>query len=325
MMDNPITVFLVLVFLAMFLLMQGLVAPAFGSSARMRRRLRRRLQELSVEPDGEAAVSLLRRRYLDRLSPLERRLEALPGMPAFRRVVEQAGIDRPAHRFVLAGIAWGLVSALTAALAFADWTTALGLGTIAAATPFVRLLLRRAKRMSEIEDRLPDAIDIIKRSVRAGHPFIAAIKLVGEDMEGPIADEFAATAADFAYGSDPRAALLGLVSRVPSATLMGFVTAVLIQRETGGNLAEILENISQVIRGRHRFQRKIRTLSAEGRVSAWVLTLVPFGLAAMLHFTSPDYLPVLFESDRGLTMLAFCGVLMVVGIYWMRRIIRIEI
>jgi tight adherence protein B len=325
MMDNPIAIFLALVFAAMFLLMQGLVAPAFGSGARMRRRLLKRLEELSVEPGADSAPSLLRRRYLERLSPLERRVEALPGMATLRRVVEQAGIDRPAHRFVLMGIIWGVVAGAGSVLFGSGWLAALAVGIVTASTPFIRLVLQRAKRINEIEARLPDAIDIIKRSVRAGHPFIAAIKLVGEDMEGPIAEEFAATAADFSYGSDPRAALLGLVARVPSATLMGFVTAVLIQRETGGNLAEILDNISQVIRGRHRFHRKIRTLSAEGRVSAWVLTLVPFGLAAVLQLTSPDYLGILFESDRGLSMLVVCGLLMVAGIYWMRKIIRIEI
>lgn len=323
-MIGPIAIFLVLVFLAMFLLMQGLVIPTFGSSARMQRRLRRRLDELAVEPTAETP-SLLRRRYLERLSPLERRLEALPGMSALRRTVEQAGIDRPAHRFVLLGAATGIATMLGGMILGGGWVSSLVFGVIAFVAPFLHLLVRRTKRISEIESRLPEAIDIIKRSVRAGHPFIAAIKLVGDDMEGPIAEEFAATAADFAYGNDPRAALLSLVSRVPSMTLMGFVTAVLIQRDTGGNLAEILENISQVIRGRYRFQRKIRTLSAEGRVSAWVLTLVPFGLAGVLYLTSPDYLTILFDSERGLAMLATSGVLMLLGIIWMRKIIRIEI
>lgn len=323
-MIGPIAIFLVLVFLAMFLLMQGLVIPTFGSSARMQRRLRRRLAELAVEPTAETP-SLLRRRYLERLSPLERRLEALPGMSALRRTVEQAGIDRPAHRFVLLGAAMGIATMLGGMILGGGWISSLILGVVAFVAPFLRLLVRRTNRISEIEARLPEAIDIIKRSVRAGHPFIAAIKLVGDDMEGPIAEEFAATAADFAYGNDPRAALLSLVSRVPSMTLMGFVTAVLIQRDTGGNLAEILENISQVIRGRYRFQRKIRTLSAEGRVSAWVLTLVPFGLAGVLYLTSPDYLTILFDNERGLAMLATSGVLMLLGIVWMRKIIRIEI
>ena len=200
-MIGPIAIFLVLVFLAMFLLMQGLVIPTFGSSARMQRRLRRRLDELAVEPTAETP-SLLRRRYLERLSPLERRLEALPGMSALRRTVEQAGIDRPAHRFVLLGAATGIATMLGGMILGGGWVSSLVFGVIAFVAPFLRLLVRRTKRISEIESRLPEAIDIIKRSVRAGHPFIAAIKLVGDDMEGPIAEEFAATAADFAYGND---------------------------------------------------------------------------------------------------------------------------
>ncbi|MFO0512775.1 MAG: type II secretion system F family protein [Gammaproteobacteria bacterium] len=323
-MMDPVVLFIGLVFVAMFLLMQGVMGGAFGTSGRMQRRLRRRIDELAAAPGGETP-SLLRQRYLERLTPLGRRLEALPGMLPLRRVVEQAGLDQPAHRIALQGLvlaALALVSSIAGGLGI---LLAAGMALVAGALPFLRLMVKRAQRVTAIEEALPDAIDMIKRSVRAGHPFIAAIKLVGEDMEGPIGQEFAATAADFAYGSDPRAALLGLVGRVPSAPLMGFVTAVLIQRETGGNLAEILENITQVIRGRQRFQRKIRTLSAEGRVSAWVLTLVPVILAGVLHLTSPQYLPVLFEHPRGLTMLAVCIGLMAVGVLWMRKIIRIEV
>lgn len=323
-MTNPMVMFLLLVFVAMFLLMQGLMGSAFSSSGRTRRRMRRRIEELVAEPGGDAP-SLLRQRYLERLTPLGRRLEQLPGMSALRRVVEQAGLDQPAHRIALQSIALtalAFVSSLTTGLPV---PVAVVMALLTGVLPFLRLAVKRAKRVAAVEEALPDAIDMIKRSVRAGHPFISAIKLVGDDMEGPIGQEFAATAADFAYGSDPRAALLGLVARVPSAPLMGFVTAVLIQRETGGNLAEILENITQVIRGRQRFQRKIRTLSAEGRVSAWVLTLVPIVLAAVLHLTSPGYLPILVQHPSGMTMLAACAGLMVVGVYWMRKIIRIEV
>lgn len=323
-MPLPLVVFVVLVFAAMFLLLQGLAGPTVGSNARMRRRLRRRLEDLVAEPGGESP-SLLRQRYLERLTPLGRQLEALPGMQALRRVVEQAGLDQPAHRYALQGMVYFVVAAVGAVMSGFGGPTAAFMGITSAAIPFLRLMLKRSRRIAAVEEALPDAIDMIKRSVRAGHPFISAIKLVGEDMEGPIGQEFAATAADFAYGSDPRAALLGLVSRVPSTPLMGFVTAVLIQRETGGNLAEILENITRVIRGRQRFHRKIRTLSAEGRVSAWVLTLVPVALAGVLHLTSPQYLPILFQHPRGMTMLAFSAGLMVVGVWWMRRIIRIEI
>jgi tight adherence protein B len=323
-MNTPLLIFVASIFLAVFLLMQGLVVPTMGSNAQMRRRLRRRIDALKME-QPDAAPSLLRARYLEGLTPFQKRLESLPVMESLRRIVEQAGLDQPAHYFVLQALALGLCAIAISVFSGSSAAMAWALGALAGAAPFIRLGLIRGRRIQEIEEQLPDAIDVIKRSVRAGHPFIAANRLVGEDMEGAIGKEFAITAADFAYGSDPRAALLGLVSRVPSMTLMGFVTAVLIQRETGGNLAEILENISQVIRARYRFQRKIRTLSAEGRVSAWVLTLMPISLAGVLHLTSPHYLPILFQSRNGLTLLSVSSVLMVVGIYWMRKIIRIEL
>lgn len=315
--------FIGLVFVAIFLLAQGLMVPAVGETARTRRRLRRRLSTL--ERDSAAEESLLRNRYLGRLRPIERRLESLPGMGLLRQLVEQAGLDLPGHRVALLTLAGALLG-----LMFASWFTSqlswmLLSAVLIASLPLVTLANLRRRRVEQIEQQLPEALDIVKRSLRAGHPFVASIKLVAEDLEGPVAREFEVTAADLSYGSDPRAALLALVGRVPSVTLMGFVTAVLIQRETGGNLAEILDHISAVVRDRGRFHRQLRSLSAEGRASAWVLTLLPFALAALLQLTSPEYLSVMLNDPVGQRILLVCGSLMVVGIFWMRRIIRIEI
>ena len=323
-MSNVFLWFGALVFIAMFLLAQGLVVPAFGENARVRRRMRKRLAEIESQA-GATGLSLLRQRYLEDLAPWEQRLERLPAMQTLRRIVEQAGLDRPAHRLVFDGLTIAALDAVTVLLLHPDVWYVLGAAVAGFLVPFVRLWWLRSRRVQAIEEQLPDAIDVVKRALRAGHPFVAAVKLVGEDMEGALAEEFSITAADLSYGNDPRGALLGLLSRVPSVALMGFVTAVLIQRETGGNLAEVLEHISQVIRGRHRFQRKVRTLSAEGRMSAWVLTLVPFALALILHLTSPKYLPVFFQDPRGQQVLLVCGLLMLTGILWMRRIIRVDV
>jgi tight adherence protein B len=119
--------------------------------------------------------------------------------------------------------------------------------------------------------------------------------------------------------------MLGLLSRVPSVTVMAFVTAVLVQKETGGNLAEILQQISMVIRSRFRFHRKVKTMSAEGRMSAWVLALVPLGLFAILTVANPEYLPVMLEDELGQKMVAFAAVWSIIGIYFIRRIIRIDV
>lgn len=315
--------FIVLIFIAIFLLAQGLMVPAVGESARTRRRLRRRLSAL--ERDTAAEESLLRNRYLGNLSPLERKLESWPGMAALRQLVEQAGLDIPGHRIALAVLSAALIGVLLASFVMTQWLLILASACLAASLPLIVLVRLRHRRVQKIEQQLPEALDIIKRSLRAGHPFVASVKLVAEDLDGPVAREFEVTAADLSFGSDPRAALMALVARVPSLTLMGFVTAVLIQRETGGNLAEILDHISTVIRERGRFQRQVRTLSAEGRASAWVLTLLPIGLAALLHLTSPDYLTIMFADPLGQRILLATGVLMVAGIFWMRHLIRIDV
>jgi tight adherence protein B len=122
-----------------------------------------------------------------------------------------------------------------------------------------------------------------------------------------------------------RRALIGLLERVPSVTVMALVTSVLVQRETGGNLAEILDQIGKVVRGRFRFERKVRTLAAEGKMSAWVLAMVPLALVVMLSISSPHYLPVLLTNPLGHKMLYVAGTLGVVGVLWIRQIIRIEV
>jgi tight adherence protein B len=196
---------------------------------------------------------------------------------------------------------------------------------VGAALPIARVGWLRQRRIAKIEAQLADAIDTVKRSLRAGNPFVSTFRLVAESMEAPIATEFAIAAADLSYGSDPRSALLAMLDRVPSVPLRGFVTAILVQRETGGNLAETLDHLSNVIRERFKFERKLRTLTAEGRLSAWILIAVPFVLGGALHFTSPDYLSALTESPQGPLLFGGCAALMVVGIVWMQRIARVKV
>jgi tight adherence protein B len=183
----------------------------------------------------------------------------------------------------------------------------------------------RAKRMAKIEEQVPDAVDTMTRALRAGHPFNATLRMIAEDLEDPIAGEFNLTFGDINYGNDLRRAMLGLLSRVPSVTMMALVTSVLVQKETGGNLAEILKQISEVVRGRFKLHRKVKTLSAEGRMSAWVLALVPIILFAVISVTTPDYLPVLVNDPRGHKMIIYGLISGVLGVLWIRKILRIEV
>jgi tight adherence protein B len=179
--------------------------------------------------------------------------------------------------------------------------------------------------LAKFEEQLPDAIDVIRRALMAGHPFNAALNIVAEDMDDPIASELRVTFADINYGNDVRRAMLGLLARVPSVSVMALVTSVLVQRETGGNLAEILSQISGVIRSRFRFQRRVKTMSAEGRMSAWVLAMVPLGLFFAMSIITPDYFPVLLEDPLGQTVVTITFIWASIGVYFIRNIIRIDV
>ncbi len=319
----PVIGFLVVVFAAVFIMMLGLTTSASGNS-RMRRTLRRRLERISAEAHEDVA-SILREKYLTSLTPLERRLEEMPFMQKLADLGEQAGRPKPGYQVVVNCIVLALVAGAVTGFLLQSGFMGLIVAALAFLLPILRLSALRRRRLGKIDEQLPDAIDVIKRALRAGHPFNAAIKLVADDMDQPIAKEFETMFSDLNYGSDVRRALLGLLERVPSVTIMALVTSVLVQRETGGNLAEILDQIGKVVRGRFRFERKVRTLAAEGKMSAWVLAMVPLALVAMLSISSPTYLPVLLTNPVGHKMLYVAGILGVIGVLWIRKIIRIEV
>ena len=322
-MSPLLPVFFLLVFVGAFLLLRVLAGGVFGDIRRARRDMARAIGTDSDSEESEP--ELLRRPHVERLTAFEKRLEAREELRAVRRLLEQAGIKMPAYQVIIQAAVLAMLAAAILAVASPRWWAFLFALPAAAALPFIYLIWRRRRRVAAIEAQLPDAIDMVKRSLRAGTPFVGTFRLVGESMEDPLAEEFGIAAADLSYGNDPRNALLALLERVPSLPLKGFVTAILVQRETGGNLAETLDHISEVIRQRFRFERRLRTLTAEGRLSAWILIAVPFVLGGILYTTSPGYLARLLDDPRGPLLMGGGGVLMLIGIIWMRRIARVVI
>jgi len=322
--SDGILIFIGLVFFAVFLLSQGLVLPVFGENRAARKRLRQRLGDLESE-DQESITSLMRQKYLNELLPIERQLEDLPWMRSLAVLIEQSGNVFPAYRVVLVSLALALAAGVIAWQVSRMVEITLAAAAIGLVVPFLKISRDRAQRFAKLEEQLPEAIDTIQRALKAGHPFNGTLKMVADDMEDPIAKEFQLTFADINYGNDLRRAMLGLLGRVPSVTVMAFVTSVLVQKETGGNLAEILRQISEVIRSRFRFARRVRTLSAEGRMSAWVLAMVPLFLFGTMMVTNPEYLPVMFKDDTGQKMLMFAVFWSSIGVFFIRRIIRIDV
>ncbi|MGN7742891.1 type II secretion system F family protein [Pseudomonas sp. 22526] len=320
-----ILAFLGMVFTAIFLLSQSLAVPVFGEAGKVRKRIRSRLDLLERASNLENMQSVLRQKYLRRLSPLEARLEQLPAMEALAQMIEQAGHEYRAYRVLMLSLVLMVAAGIGMWLLTQLWWVALPAAAVAFWLPVLKISRDRNQRFAQFEEQLPDALDAICRALRAGHPFNETLQLVADEHKGPVAHEFGLTFADINYGNDVRRAMLGLLERMPSMTVMMLVTTVLIHRETGGNLTEVLERLSSLIRGRFRFQRKVKTLSAEGRLSGWILVAMPFVLAAGIVLSSPTYLPLLINESLGQKMVLGAFVAMLVGIFWIRKIIRIQV
>jgi tight adherence protein B len=195
----------------------------------------------------------------------------------------------------------------------------------AASLPLLRIFVQRHKRLVQFEQQLPDALDLMSRSLRVGNPLMDSFRVISDEMQPPISTEFGRLWSHVNYGVSLKAALLDLGQRQPSLSMRAMITAILVQRETGGNLAEVLDRVCTVLRSRLRFYRRVRTLSAEGRVSAFVLVVIPFILAGMLSVSSPTYLPMMLKDPLGQKLSVAAVVLMALGIFWITRIVRIRV
>ncbi|MDQ3563884.1 MAG: type II secretion system F family protein [Pseudomonadota bacterium] len=317
-------VLLLMVFLAVVFLAGAVIIPTFGTDAKIARKLRARVRDV-IDRMDPASTSLLREQYLRELPPFARAMEQLPGMERLSMLIEQSGRTTPAYKVILTGAGIAVLAAIAVGTLTHLPLAGLLAGGIGFFLPIMKIRHERNTRIVRFEEQLPDALSIMGRSLKAGIPFVDAMRFVAEETADPMAGEFRRTFSDINYGMNIQTAYLGMLQRMPSMSLMAVVTAVMIQRDTGGNLAEILDKIAAVVRGRFKLQRRVRTLSAEGRMSAWILILVPFVLAGALFIIQPDYLPNLTKDATGrmLALVAFINSL--IGVQWIRRVIRIQV
>lgn len=322
--ESRLIIFLILVFATVFLLSQMVLVPSFGTKSKESRQIRKRLLKVT-ENLGSNEQSLVRQKYLRELTPLERWLESIPGTEALESLLEQAGKNYPAYRLIFAMLGLALIAGI-----FIWYFTAHVYATAAAMLlmgwlPMIVIKNDRDKRMVLFEEQLPEALDMMTRALRAGYPFNEAMRYISQEMTDPIAHEFGVTFEEINYGRDVKQAFNYLIMRVPSTNLIAATTAIIIQRETGGNLAELLDKISDILRKRFRFQRRVKTITAEARMSAWVLSLLPFAVFLAITLRNPDYVKPLFETERGNMLLGGGLILQVIGAFWVRKQIDFDI
>jgi tight adherence protein B len=323
-MSTSFLLFAGLLFSAVMLLVWGVYAGWQAHRNPEADRIARRLRAVIGTETRSTDVTIVKERRLADNPDLHALLRRVPLAHRLDRMLQQAGA-----RYLLAALlarcagagvagfllgAWlGLPAVMAAACAFA-----------AAALPLFWHTRAKERRMAQFERQLPDALDMMSRAMRAGHAFPTALKLVTDEMAAPLGEEFKATFDEVNFGVGMADALNGLAQRVPSMDLQYFVVAVLIQRESGGNLTELLNSISTIIRDRHKLAGQVRVLSAEGRMSAWVLGLLPFGAGIMMYMASPESMKVLVDDPDGRKLLFGALGMMAFGVLAIRKIVRIR-
>lgn len=239
--------------------------------------------------------------------------------------LEAAGVSLRAGEFVIVTVAAAFGGLLVGyAILKSPWL-ALGVGVFAALVPTMMLRIALKRRAEKLREQLPDVLTIMASSLRAGHSFLQALDTVAKEIAQPAATEFQRVVAEVRLGRSAEDALEALAERVGSADFKWAVLAVNIQREVGGNLAEILDNVSDTLRERAQMRRQVRVLTSEGRLSAWVLALMPFGIALYMFGTNREYIMLLFTTKIGIVMLSGAALLLLAGILWMRKIVDIDV
>jgi tight adherence protein B len=278
-------------------------------------------------PDTQAEDSILRARR-DPRRLLLNLMNLFPGGAQLERRLYQAGLTISPGRFLLlcAAIAWG--SWLLASIALYNPATAFPF-VFAGVLPFVQIARLRERRMKKFEEQFPEALDLLTRSMRAGHSLVFGFQMVGEEMPDPTGAEFGQVAEEIKLGRDLRVALANMVYRVEAGDLPFFITAITIQRETGGNLAEVLEKLGKLIRDRFALYGKVRALTAMGKASANLLAAMPFVMIALLYSCGGeggrDYVEPLYTTTPGYILSFSATFLVLVGYILCRRMARIDV
>jgi len=326
---NPIFyAFAFLLFIAVVLGIEGLYQWWNSHHGPAARRLDQRIRALSAgaQVNGER-LSILKERMLSSSAPVHALMMRVPRIHLLDRIIVQSGLNLTVGRLATHSVVAGVAVLLAAS--FSPVPLPMLVTVLAAAGAFafptLRMLRARSKRLRVLERQLPEAADMISRALRAGHSFSSAIGMLGNEFAEPTGGEFRIVFDEINYGVTLNEALLNLATRVPVSDLRYFVIAVLIQRETGGNLAEILDGIASLVRERLRLFDQVRVLSAEGRLSAWIIGLLPFAAAGAMNLLNPSFLSVLWEDPAGLKLIEAVLVAMAFGVLWMRRIVRIRV
>ena len=294
-------------------------------SKTLKRRLRGTSKKIKDDAKDDEVVAILRQRKFSDLPWLNALLISATSLKGLEKKLQQANSQMPMGVFFLLSGVLGFGTTLS--LAFFDYglLVSIGCGAVGCMAPLVWLNVQRASRFKKFEQQLPEALDLMARALRAGHAFSVGMKMIGDESPAPIGPEFSRTVEEISFGVDVPEAMYNLNERIVSTDLKFFITALVVQRETGGNLAEIIEAISRLIRLRFELFERIKALSSEGILSGYVLFAMPFVMGVVLWVMNEKYMRILIDDPMGHMMLGVSGALMVFGAIVMKKLCDIKV
>jgi len=249
---------------------------------------------------------------------------ALKGSSA-ERFLQQSGTAMTISAVILTTLMFGVLAAVGTFMFTHLWWAAMVAFVLGLGIQPMLLKRKRTARIYKFEEHFPEALDLLSRAVRAGHAFSAGMKMVSDELDDPVGPEFRKAFEEQNFGLPLKESLNGMAARIPLLDVKFFATAVLIQRETGGNLAEILDNLANVVRERFKIRRQVRVHTAHGRFTGYVLMALPGFLAVALMFINPEHMNLLFEDPLGQMMIVACIVMQAIGFIWIKQIVKIEV
>lgn len=269
-------------------------------------------------------ATLLKDESLSGFGALDRFLNSLKLAANMRRLIEQADLQLRVGPLLMMMLMLGAVGLLAAQALHLGWLLGIVIGALLGSTPYTYVLVRRQQRLRRFETQFPEAVDLMSRAIRAGHAFSTGVKMVADEMPDPVGREFRRVFEEQNLGLPLRSALTGLLQRVELVDLKLFVVAVLIQRQSGGNLSEILDKIAYTIRERFRILRQLKVHTAQARLTGLILTCLPPVVGAFIYSLNYEYIKIMAEP-WGLRILAGAAVLQIIGFFWIRKIVNIEV
>lgn len=315
---------------ALFLFAVSLVLFVYyawqGSKFAHKKVMRRRFLNISAGGmHGKEKMELYKNRLLENAGVLERVIYSLPRSSRLDSLLLKSGMPVTVSMFIIISLALAGLGFLLGYLFLAPPGASFLLALAFLLVPYGYLLIMEKQFLAKFDEQLPEAMDLLARTVRSGHSVASGLEIIAGEMENPIKSEFRSTVDEMNLGLSLKDTFDNLCTRIPSEDLRFFAISIVIQKETGGNVAEILDRLSRLIRERQQFKRQVRALTAEGRLSAWILIMLPLVMLLYMYFVNYDYVSMLWTEQIGLYMLAGGFFLQLIGAMVIKRIVTIDI